>query len=261
LAAPTTLRAWLAAEPFALGLSSGFFGFFAHTGLVSVLEDEGLFPGMLVGSSAGALVAGLWSAGVPAERIGQELLSLHRRDFWDPGPGLGLLRGGRFRNRLKRLLPVERFDQCRWPLAVSSFDVLARKTRVLNSGDLARAIHASCAVPLLFQPVWLDRRPHLDGGLSDRHGLCGLPDSRRLLYHHLASRSPWRRPSSPAMRLPERADTVSLVIQRLPRSGPFRLQAGRLAFEQARQAARRALDMPVRDGRVQLCARIEEEER
>ena len=256
-----TLRAWLLAEPFALGLSSGFFGFFAHAGMVSVLEDEGLVPNRVVGSSAGALVAGLWAAGLPAEHIGRELLTLQRRDFWDPWPGLGLLRGGRFRRRLEQLLPVERFDQCRWPLAMSTYDVLAGKTRVLNSGCLAQAIHASCAVPILFQPVWIKWRPHLDGGLSDRPGLDGLQGSGRLLYHHLASRSPWRRPSSPAMRLPERPNTVSLLIQRLPRSGPFRLQAGRQAFEHARRATLRALDRPVRDGLVRLCGRNEKEQR
>ena len=61
---PPTLEEWLREAPFALGMSSGFFGFFAHTGVVTVLEDEGLLPSRVSGSSAGALVGGAWAAGV-----------------------------------------------------------------------------------------------------------------------------------------------------------------------------------------------------
>ena len=98
--ATPTLRQWLGERPFALTMSSGFFGFFAHAGLVSVLEDAGLLPARLSGSSAGALVAGIWASGVSATRIADELLALERAHFWDPAPGMGLLRGRLFEERL-----------------------------------------------------------------------------------------------------------------------------------------------------------------
>ena len=188
-----TLREWLAEAPFTLGLSSGFFGFFAHAGALAVLEEEGLLPARVVGSSAGALAGGLWAAGLPAARIRDELLLLRREHFWDPRPGLGLLRGALFRRRLEELLPVDTFEACRRPLAVSVFDVGARETRVLDAGPLAPAVHASCAAPILFQPVRIGARTYLDGGVLDRHGLAGAAPGERLLYHHLTSRSPWRR--------------------------------------------------------------------
>ncbi len=155
-----TLREWLAEGPYTLVMSSGFFGFFAHAGVVSVLEEEGLPPARVCGSSAGALVGGLWAAGLPAARIREELLALRREHFWDVRPGLGLLRGALFRQRLEALAP---------------------------------AIHASCALPVLFQPVRIEGRLYLDGGVLDRPGLAGAPDGGRVLYHHLTSRSPWRR--------------------------------------------------------------------
>jgi NTE family protein len=65
-----------------------------------------------------------------------------------------------------------------------------------------------------------------------------------VLYHHLSSRSPWRRPGSPALRVPERAGLVPLVIDGLPRVGPFRLDEGPRAFEVARRATHAALDAP-----------------
>ncbi len=251
---PPTLREWLRERPFSLALSSGFFGFFAHTGLVTVLEDEALAPTRLAGSSAGALVAGLWAAGVAGTSMRDELLRLRRSDFWDPRPGPGLLHGAKFRGRLDALLPVKRFDECRTPLAVSVFDLISRTTRVVREGPLAPALQASCTVPFLFHPTWVDGRPLLDGGILDRPGIDGLPHGDRVLHHHLASRSPWRRRGSASMSVPRRDGLTALVIPGLPRVGPFRLEEGARAFEAARRATREALDRPVVDAVVEVRA-------
>jgi NTE family protein len=222
-------------------MSSGFFGFFAHCGVLTVLEDEGLLPVRVSGSSAGALVAGCWAGGVDGPRLRDELLRLRREDFWDPRPGLGLLAGRLFGAHLESLLPGVTFADCRVPAAVSATDMVTRKVRVLEAGPLAPAIRASCTVPGLFHPVWLGGRPLLDGGLVDRPGLAGMPTDERVLFHHLASRSPWRRKGSDALRVPVRDQLVPLVIPDLPRLGPFRLQEGARAFDQAARAAREAL--------------------
>ncbi len=240
-----TLRAWLEEGPFTLGLSSGFFGFFAHAGVVSVLEAEGLRPSRIVGSSAGALVGGLWGAGVPAARLWEELLALRRAHFWDPWPGLGLLRGRLFRARLEAMLPVGTFEECPTRLALSAFDVLGWRTAVLDAGRLAPAIHASCAAPALFQPVRIGGRLYADGGVLDRHGLAGAAGDARVLYHHLTSRSPWRRRTSPALRIPERPGLRAVALPDLPRLGPFRLERGREAMERAADGMRAALEARV----------------
>jgi NTE family protein len=248
--ATRTLRDWLAAGPYTLALSSGFFGFFAHAGVLSVLEEEGLLPARLCGSSAGALVGGLFAAGLPATSIREQLLHLRRGDFWDPRPGLGFLRGARFRVMLDKLLSVGTFEACSRPLAVSAWDPLARQTIVLRSGPLAPAIHASCAVPYLFQPVRVGDRWLQDGGVADRHGLAGAPapttsdPAPRLLYHHLTSRSPWRRANSPALAVPVRPGLVAVAFDGLPRSGPFKLERGADAMAQAAARMRAALDAP-----------------
>lgn len=239
-----TLREWLAEQPFSLGMSAGFFGFFAHTGVMTVLEDAGLLPRRITGASAGALVGGLWAAGVDAIALRDELVRLRREDFWDPRPGLGLLAGRLFRERLEQLLPVEDFHQARTPVAVSVFDVLTRRTRALDGGPLAPAIQASCTLPGLFHPTWHEGRPLLDGGILDRAGLEGMPAGERVLHHHLASRSPWRRKSSAALDAPSRHGLTALVIRDLPRVGPFRLEQGTRAFEAARKAAQAALGRP-----------------
>jgi len=249
-----TLREWLAEEPFTLALSAGFFGFFAHSGMLSVLEDAGLLPARVSGASAGALVGGLWAAGLDAPVLIDELTRLRRDDFWDPGIGFGLLRGERFRARLEQLLPVADFDACRVPTALSVYDLFSRSTRVVESGALAPAIQASCTLPVLFQPTWHEGRPLMDGGILDRPGLDGVPDGARVLHHHLASRSPWRRRGSATLEPPNRTGLVAMVIEGLPRSGPFRLDAGVRAIDAARRATRLALDRPAEDGLVRVIA-------
>ncbi|HET9155053.1 MAG TPA: patatin-like phospholipase family protein, partial [Myxococcaceae bacterium] len=221
-----TLRDWLAEKPFTLVMSSGFFGFFAHTGVVSVLEEQGIRPARIAGSSAGALVGALWGAGIPAAQIREELLGLRREHFWDLWPGLGLLRGRLFRALLERVLPVRTFEETPVALALSVWDLLARKTVVLERGPLAPAIHASCALPVLFHPVRLGGRLYADGGIADRPGLAGVSAGDRVLYHHLTSRSPWRRRNSSAIRVPARHGLHAIALQGIPRLGPFRLDRG-----------------------------------
>ena len=240
-----TLRDWLREAPFTLAMSSGFFGFFAHCGVLHALEEEGILPARAAGSSAGALITGAWAAGVEAARLRDELLSLHRKDFWDLGFGLGLLKGKLFQERLERLLPVHTFAECRIPLSLSLYDLRQRTTAIRQEGALIPAIQASCAFPFLFQPVRIEDGLFLDGGIADRPGLQGVPFEERIFFHHLASRSPWRRRQSPALRLPQRPHLAALILHNLPRVSPFRLERGQIAYERAYQAAHTALDQPI----------------
>jgi len=235
-----------------LALSSGFFGFYAHTGAVEALTDELPPPAHTSGASAGALVAAAIGAGVSPKELMEELIGLERHDFWDPGLGPGLLRGRLFRDHLERLLPP-RFADCPTPVSVAVHDVLLQRPRALAVGNLPAAVHASCAVPIMFHPVRIGRRIFVDGGVSDRPGVVAMPPGR-VLFHHLASRSPWRRRGSSALDLPRRSGLVSLVIEGLPRVHPFALEAGRRALVAARAATRAALDQPIEGAAVRVRA-------
>lgn len=251
--AARTLRAHLEEAPFQLAMSSGFFGFFAHAGMLSALSEEGIVPASACGSSAGALVAAAWASGVDRATFADVLARLRREDFWDPGPGLGLLRGERFRRLIDELFPEKRFEDTRAPLAVSTFDVITRRTHVVTTGRIAPAVVASCAVPLLFHPVRHEGRLLLDGGIRDRPGLAGAREGRTL-FHHLSSRSPWRLPGDPSLAVPVRDGLVTLVIDGLPRANPHRLGPGVRAMQLAREATKRALDRPLHGAVVREAA-------
>jgi NTE family protein len=237
-----TLREWLSAQPFTLAMSSGFFGFFAHTGFLRALEHSGLTPAAMRGSSAGSLIAALWSAGLDTDTIAGELKTLRRSDFWDPFPGPGILRGKKFQQKLADIMPVHDFAGCRVPLHISVFDPLQRRTATLTDGDLISAVRASCAVPVMFHPVWRDRRPYYDGGIRDRPGTCGLAPTERLLYHHLLPWAPWRDKKAPSSRIPARAGMRAVQVAGLPKVSPFRLQRGPRALEQAYDFTMKILD-------------------
>jgi NTE family protein len=232
--APPTLRTWLEEAPFSLALSSGFFGFYAHTGMLCALSEAGFQPETLSGSSAGALVAGCFAAGLSGDEIAAILFGLTRTDFWDPTPGIGLLKGSKFQALLEKTLPVTDFSETRLPLSMSVWDMRHRRTRVIQHGALSTAIRASCALPGLFQPVAHPLGWFLDGGIADRPGVAGLRGKKRVLYHHLHENRARRQdiPLGPQ----------NLLLGELPRVSPFRLEAGRDAFTAAFRRTQLALE-------------------
>jgi len=244
-----TLGDWIEKAPWSLAMSSGFFSFFAHTGMLESLTARvSTKPTRVTGSSAGALVGGAWGAGLEPVALGERLLGLTKDDFWDPAPGVGLLRGKKFDKLLREILPVHAIEQTRLPVGISVFDIVSRKTEVMERGDLSAAIRASCAVPVMFHPVWIGRRAYWDGGILDRPGLAGVPAGERVVFHHIASKSPWRA----HVEIPQREGMATLVLEGLPRSNPWKLEAGRQALSLAREATKRALDQPIVDGVVRI---------
>ncbi|KYF75550.1 hypothetical protein BE17_16345 [Sorangium cellulosum] len=254
----TTLAEHLRSEPFELILSSGFFGFFAHVGVVAALEEAGLSPSLAGGSSAGAMVAAMWGAGLTADDMRARLFALRREDFWDPdptfgifsrrGPGPGLLRGRLLERLLDEALSsrgVRSFADCRFPVRLVAWDMAHRRSVVLDNGDLMPAVRASCAVPVLFQPVAIGGRRYLDGGIADRPGILAASPDARVLFHHLPVRPPWTVIDGAQSKPPSRAGLHVLTEPALPPVSPFRLEHGPRAYELARAMARRALESPV----------------
>ncbi|MEM7159527.1 MAG: patatin-like phospholipase family protein [Myxococcota bacterium] len=243
-----TRREWLAREPFTLMLGAGFFGFFAHTGFLQALEAASLRPRRIIGCSAGALAGGLWASGLSGDALAEELLSLRRDEFWDPGLPLGvLLRGRKFNRKLRQVLSragVEDFGQCRIPFTAIVHDVLRRRTVPMSSGRIDLAIQASCTVPVMFRPLWIDRRLVVDGGVSDRIGLSAVESEERILMHYLPSRRKVVRSSRQPIPEEIPGHRLRVITPDLPRVTPFKLDQGPIALQHTRQYISRWLDEP-----------------
>lgn len=249
-----TLREWLAEGPYTLVMSSSFFGTTFHIGVLAALVEAGFPPSAVAGSSAGAIVGALWSAGLSIDELVHSLASfsmsevMHLARPWrEPG---GVFSSERTREMMHAMLKEhgarERLEDGRVPCHVSAFDAAGLCTRVVSRGDVADALAASMAVPGMFAPFWLNGRPHLDGGVADMPGIAGCDASSRILYHHCTifplCLTPLREATTPF------ASSVTLTIGGLPTLHPANFGARAVgAFETARDAARRALGCRLAD--------------
>ena len=145
-----------------------------------------------------ALIGGIWGSGTKIGAVTDFLFALERNDFWDPAVGAGLLKGQRFDDVLTPLLGCQRIEDCTVPLHITAFKLYPMETHYLNRGPLSDAIRASCAFPGLFHPVRFEGARYLDGGIRDRSSLGAIEDDSPTLYHHLPSRSRFRRQSQPS---------------------------------------------------------------
>lgn len=150
-----------------LALSGGAARGIAHAGVLKALEEEGLRPDLIVGTSAGSLAGVFLAAGVSAARTIMWAEALRWSSLARPVISrLGLLTNDRLGDLLDRALPVRTFEELAIPFACMATDLKTSESVVLNSGELLPALRASCAIPGLFAPVELDGQLLIDGGVT-----------------------------------------------------------------------------------------------
>jgi NTE family protein len=266
-----------------LVLSAGFFGFYGHAGLLLALEQLGLAPAAVSGSSAGALVGAQWASGMSAQQLAEDLGRLRRQDFWDPVgprdllrrdlPAAGLLRGERFLQAMRTRLPAREFSDCRVPLLIEVANLSSGESEILQQGELAPAVCASCAFPGLFLPVRLGDQLYWDGGLLNKAPVACLLDHVDVVLIHWLPSDAISRPLALGLGLArhlgtlvrgfamarrhnsrlqarlamERGMPVHVLTPDLPRVNPFRMQRGGEVIQRSRQQARSALARPAAD--------------
>lgn len=229
-------------------LSAGYFGFYAHAGVLIALEERGLRPSRVIGTSAGAIAGGVFCAGLSAKAVGEAMLAVERQDFWDPAlvPAGGLLAGRKFGAKLRTILEptgVSRIERCPLRFSAVTYDAVRRETVVLDAGPLEPAIRASCALPGLFRPVPVEGRLLLDGGILDRPGLRALDpvDGEFVVYHHIPARSRWSK-DKPDLKPEQTEQRWVHEVPESPRPGPFKMRIGPTALSIARGLTHAWLD-------------------
>nr|WP_315246293.1 patatin-like phospholipase family protein [uncultured Albidiferax sp.] len=151
-----------------LALGGGAARGFAHVGVVQVLEEAGIRPDLVVGTSAGSLVASLYASGKSGAQMQQVAETMEEAAFTDwtlPIFSRGVLRGdalARYVNAQVANRPIERMPL---PLGVVATDLNSGEAVLFQRGDTGTAVRASSAVPAVFQPVKIAGREYVDGGL------------------------------------------------------------------------------------------------
>jgi len=176
-------RAWdEPPRPHAVGLvlGGGAARGIAHVGALQALEEQEIFPDVIVGTSVGALVGGLYAAGVSAARLRALIPTISWFDLVSlkmPGINLtdiakslplGLLDLDKMIPWINSLVgsPVA-IDELNLPFAAIGTDLLTGEIVVMNKGPLAPAIRASCGVPGVFTPYRRNGRLLVDGVVAN----------------------------------------------------------------------------------------------
>ncbi|MDR1632615.1 MAG: patatin-like phospholipase family protein [Dysgonamonadaceae bacterium] len=149
-----------------LALSGGGARGFAHPGALKAIEDSGLKPDVISGTSAGALAGVLYADGYAPEEIIKLFVGRDFREFADLQMPVAAIFGmSGFKRFLKKHLHAKNFEDLSIPLKVVATNLDEGKSAVFDTGPIIDAVVASCSIPILFNPVMIDGVNYVDGGI------------------------------------------------------------------------------------------------
>ena len=151
-----------------LALGGGAAKGFAHVGVIAVLEEAGLRPDYVVGTSAGSLVAALYASGKSSAELQKTAMSMEEAAITDwmlPLVGRGVFRGDALGRFVNEFVGGRLIEDMRIPLGVVATDLGSGQAVLFQRGDTGTAVRASSAVPAVFVPVKINGRDYVDGGL------------------------------------------------------------------------------------------------
>ena len=150
----------------ALVLGGGAARGFAHIGVIKALEAQGIVPDMVVGTSAGSVVAAFYAGGADGFQLQKLALEMEDGAVSDwVIPDRGFIRGEALQNFVNKALLNRPMNALPRRLAVVATDLRSGEMVVFRSGDVGLAVRASSSVPGVFQPVRIGDREFVDGGL------------------------------------------------------------------------------------------------
>ena len=146
-------------------LSGGGARGIAHLGILKALEESGLKPDIIAGSSAGGIVGAFYAAGYSPDEILEivkhaDLFSIFNLKFYQ-----GIFSMNAFDKIYLKHIPHNSFEKLNIPLYVAATDIMKGETVYFSTGELAMALKATSCVPIAFQPVVYQGIELLDGGI------------------------------------------------------------------------------------------------
>jgi NTE family protein len=149
-----------------LALSGGGARGFAHVGALQALHEEGFELAMISGASAGGMVGVLYANGYDPEAIMDIFAKAKIRSVLSLSTRLtGFLKLVRVEKFLQTYLPHNSFDKLRIPVTINATDIQSGEIVYFNQGELIRPLLASSCIPVLFEPLKVNDRLLVDGGI------------------------------------------------------------------------------------------------
>ena len=153
-----------------LALGAGGAKGISHIAFLKALDELGVRPAVIAGTSIGAVIGGFYAAGVSGARLEQLLNDIGFRDLYKIVLDFSILsnsaifKGDGVENFLAREIPARTFEEAEIPLKVVATNFWDRSPVVFERGSLINAIRASMALPAVFEPVCLNDMVLIDGG-------------------------------------------------------------------------------------------------
>jgi len=158
-----------------LVLSGGAARGFAHLGVLKALEEKGLKPGIISGVSAGAIAGAFYADGYTPEEILEIYIKQNLFDLVQITiPRTGLFKLSGMKKVLDKYLRAKRLEDLKIPLVVTATSLNKGEAVYLRKGNLADAILASSAVPVLFEVITIDNVEYIDGGITNNLPLAPI---------------------------------------------------------------------------------------
>ncbi len=151
-----------------LALGGGAARGFAHVGVLQVLEEAGIKADLVVGTSAGSVVAALYASGktgAQLQLVAETMEEAAITDWTVPLLGRGMIRGDALGRYVNAQTGGRRIEDFKMPLGIVATDLHTGQGVLFQRGDVGTAVRASSSVPSLFEPVRIGNREYVDGGL------------------------------------------------------------------------------------------------
>jgi NTE family protein len=153
-----------------LALGGGAARGFAHIGVIKALEAQGIFPDIVVGTSAGSVVGALYAAGSNGFELQRTAMDMDEAAISDWALPFfskvsGVLKGDALQNYVNKAVRNVPIERLKIPFGAVATDLNTGKPILFQRGNTGQAVRASSAVPSVFQPVKIGNRSYVDGGL------------------------------------------------------------------------------------------------
>ena len=154
----------------ALVLGGGSAKGFAHVGVIRVLEQEKIPIDMVVGTSVGSLIGGIYASNPDSFQLEWIAFKIDKNDVLDLSiiySKLGPAQGTKLETFVEQTVKVKKIEDTKIPFYPIATDLNTGETIILEKGSLSRAIRASSAIPGIFVPVTFGNRLLVDGGVTN----------------------------------------------------------------------------------------------
>ncbi|GAA5011693.1 hypothetical protein GCM10023206_19990 [Acinetobacter puyangensis] len=150
----------------ALVLGSGGARGYAHIGVIKVLEENGITPDFIVGTSAGSIVGALYASGKTSKQLEEIAMALKVSDVRDfTFSKQGFFDGQKIEDYINKLVDVQSLENLKIPLYVVATELKTGKETVFYQGNTGKAVRASTSIPSMFVPTKIGDEEYVDGGL------------------------------------------------------------------------------------------------